>query len=318
MNYFLQSSRSSRTSFRRLVGVLGTLGFLFGTICANSRPTAAAEPVPKGVVRVASFGDVKIHTYVSPADGWLVNSQIIEGPTTLVIFDGQLLLPYAEEVANYADRLGKPVERIIVSHGHPDHWAGLQVISERFPSAHLMALPGVADGIKSRGEPVLAAMRKILGDRIASKVTVPSEPVTEGRQVIDGVTYDFRSFKDAESDLQLVAFLPKQRVLLAFDLVFSPRDHLFVVGPNFDHWIETIDALQTIGDYDTILGGHDGPINRTAFAATESYLRKAKEAYVSSRERDAYVAALKDAFPEREQSGWLEFSSRLLYSRPRP
>ena len=59
------------------------------------------------------------------------------------------------------------------------------------------------------------------GDKAATKVTVPKETITEGLQRIDGVTYDFKRFVDAESDLQLAALLPEQKVLMAFDLVFS-------------------------------------------------------------------------------------------------
>jgi len=33
---------------------------------------------------------------------------MIEGPTAVVIFDGQLLLPYAAKVASYVQTLGKP------------------------------------------------------------------------------------------------------------------------------------------------------------------------------------------------------------------
>jgi hypothetical protein len=44
--------------------------------------------------------------------------------------------------------------------------------------------------------------------------------MAEGLQRIDGVTYDFKRFVDAESDLQLAAQLPEQKVLMAFDLVF--------------------------------------------------------------------------------------------------
>jgi glyoxylase-like metal-dependent hydrolase (beta-lactamase superfamily II) len=83
----------------------------------------------KGTVVVSAYPNVRIHTYVSPPDGFLVNTHIVEGEASLVIFDGQLLNAYAAEVAAYASRLGKPVEQIIVSHGHPDHWAGLEVLA---------------------------------------------------------------------------------------------------------------------------------------------------------------------------------------------
>jgi glyoxylase-like metal-dependent hydrolase (beta-lactamase superfamily II) len=75
---------------------------------------------------------------------------MIEGPTAVVIFDGQLLLPYASEVASYVQTLGKPVDRIILSHAHTDHWSGLQVLTERFSDARVFALDGVADQVQGQ------------------------------------------------------------------------------------------------------------------------------------------------------------------------
>ena len=39
--------------------------------------------------------------------------------------------------------------------------------------------------------------------------------------IVGGVADDFMRVVDVESDLQLAALLPEQRVLMAFDLVFS-------------------------------------------------------------------------------------------------
>ena len=80
----------------------------------------------KGNVYVSTYGQTKVHSYLSPPDGLMVNTQIVEGRSSLVIFDGQLHLPYAEEVASYIKTIGKPVDRFILSHGHSDHWSGLR------------------------------------------------------------------------------------------------------------------------------------------------------------------------------------------------
>src|SRR6266851_1594625 len=107
----LSQTPLSRSRFLRLAA--GALLPLVGL-----RPSAAAAPNPElaqnsgapgtkheaapgrmGAILVSRFGPVKIHSYLSPADGFHVNTQMIEGPTAVVIFDGQLLLPYADEVA---------------------------------------------------------------------------------------------------------------------------------------------------------------------------------------------------------------------------
>jgi glyoxylase-like metal-dependent hydrolase (beta-lactamase superfamily II) len=277
----------------------------------------AAAPGRMGAILVSQFGPVKIHSYLSPADGLQVNTQMIEGPTAVVIFDGQFLLPYADEVASYVRTLGKPIDRIILSHAHTDHWAGLQVLTERFPDARVFALDGVADQVRARDSAGLDSLRRIYGDKIATKVTVPTETITEGRQRIDGITYDFKRFVDGESDLQLAALLPEQQVLMAFDLVFSPNEHAFTVVDHFDHWMIILESLKVLQGYDTITIGHDTPVRRSAIDSTITYVKRAKEIHAASADAKTYSASLKAAFPDRQQAGWVDFSARLLYAAPR-
>jgi glyoxylase-like metal-dependent hydrolase (beta-lactamase superfamily II) len=124
------------------------------------------EPVAlKGNVYVSTYGQTKVHSYLSPPDGLMVNTQIVEGRSSVVIFDGQLHLPYAEEVASYIKMIGKPVDRFILSHGHSDHWSGLQVLTERFPAAEVYAIAGVAELIRLRGSKTLERANRLYGDR---------------------------------------------------------------------------------------------------------------------------------------------------------
>jgi hypothetical protein len=277
----------------------------------------AAASGRMGTVLVNRFGPVKIHSYLSPLDGFHVNTQMIEGPTAVVIFDSQLLLPYADEVASYVQGLGKRVDRIILSHAHTDHWSGLQVLTERFPDVRVFALDGIADQLRAKGQGRLDSFRPIYGDRIATKVTIPTQTITEGLQGIDGITYDFKRFVDAEADLQLAALLPEQKVLMAFDLVFSPNEHAFTVVDHFAHWMIVLEQLKALQGYDTITIGHDTPVNRSAIDSTIVYVKRAKEIHAASADAKTYSESLKAAFPDRQQAGWVDFSARILYAARR-
>jgi hypothetical protein len=277
----------------------------------------AAASGQMGAILVSQFGPVKIHSYLSPLDGFQVNTQMIEGPKAVVIFDGQLLLPYAREVASYVQTLGKPVERIVLSHAHTDHWSGLQVLTERFPDVPVFALDGIADQLRARGQARLDSFRPIYGDRIATKVTVPTEIIAEGVQQIDGITYHFQRFVDAESDLQLAALLPEQKVLMAFDLVFSPNEHAFTVVDHFDHWMIVLERLKVLRGYDTITIGHDTPVHRSAIDSTITYIKRAKEIHAASADAKNYSEGLKAAFPDRQLASMVDFSANLLYAARR-
>jgi hypothetical protein len=277
----------------------------------------AAASGRMGAILVSQFGPVKIHSYLSPPDGFQVNTQMIEGPTAVVIFDGQLLLPYAREVASYVQTLGKPVERIVLSHAHTDHWSGLQVLTERFPDVPVFALNGIADQLRARGQARLDSFRPIYGDRIVTKVTVPTDIIAEGVQQIDGITYDFQRFVDAESDLQLAALLPEQKVLMAFDLVFSPNEHVFTVVDHFDHWMIVLERLRVLQGYDTITIGHDTPVHRSAIDSTITYIKRAREIHAASADAKTYSESPKAAFPDRQLASMVDFSANLLYAARR-
>ena len=241
---------------------------------------------------------------------------MIEGPNAVVIFDGQLLLPYADEVASYVQMLGKPIDRIILSHAHTDHWGGLQVLTERFPDALVFALDGIADQVRARGAARLDGLRRTYGDKVATKVTVPTETIGEGLQRIDGVTYDFKRFVDAESDLQFAALLPEQKVLMAFDLVFSPNQHIFTGANHFDHWMIVLESLKAFQGYDMIIIGHDTPVGRAAIDSTMTYVKRAKEIHAASADAKTYSESLKAAFPDRRQAAFVDLSASYLYATP--
>jgi glyoxylase-like metal-dependent hydrolase (beta-lactamase superfamily II) len=276
----------------------------------------AAAPDRMGAVLVNQFGPVKIHSYLSPAEGLHVNTQMVEGPNAVVIFDAQLLLPYANEVASYVQMLGKPIDRIILSHAHTDHWGGLQVLTERFPDARVFALDGIADQVRARGPARLDGLRRTYGDKVATKLTVPTETITEGPQRIDGVTYDFKRFVDGESDLQLAALLPDQKVLMAFDLVFSPNQHAFTGANHFDQWMIVLESLKALQGYDMIIIGHDTPVGRSAIDSTMAYVKRAKEIHAASADAKTFSENLKAAFPDLQEAGFVDLSASYLYAAP--
>ena len=323
----LPQAALSRSRFLRLAGgaLLPLVGWPLSAAAAanpqlaqNSSALAtknAAAPGRVGAILVSEFGPVKIHSYLSPADGLRVNTQMIEGPNVVVIFDGQLLLPYADEVASYVQTLGKPIDRIILSHAHTDHWGGLQVLTERFPDARVFALDGIADQIRARGPARLDGLHRTYGDKAATKVTVPTETIAEGLQRIDGVTYDFKRFVDAESDLQLAALLPEQKVLLAFDLVFSKNQHVFT-GESLRSLVDRSRVAQGASRLRQDIIGHDTPVDRSAIDSTMTYVKRAKEIHAASADAKTYSKNLKAAFPDLQQAGFVDLSASYFYAAP--
>jgi glyoxylase-like metal-dependent hydrolase (beta-lactamase superfamily II) len=274
-----------------------------------------------GTVQTLQFADLKIHIYTPPEDGFRVNSTIFELTDRLIVVDGQIFQRYAREVGDVIDGLGKPIDRFILTHNHPDHFSGFEHLTERFPGVQLAALPTVRDYLVRIGQQVLDVRRGIFGAEIATHVVVPDAVVVPGELVISGVRFLFQEFNDAESEHTLTITLPDHGVALVSDLVGGAGDHLFTVAPQFGGWTAVLEKIRLDTarfGLKTLIVGHGAPVGPEALPANIEYLKAAKNAYDASAKADDFVAAMSASLPERTPDAWLNWSSQMLYGHVAP
>src|SRR5277367_4831764 len=128
-----------------------------------------------GTVTVSEHGGMRVHTYAAPDDGWCVNTHVLELTTQLLVVDAQYTLPYAREVLAYAERLGKPISRLYITHYHPDHLLGAVVFQ-----APIYALAEVKAKIEAVGDRVASEEHETCGEIVASHA---ERPRSEERRV---------------------------------------------------------------------------------------------------------------------------------------
>lgn len=246
--------------------------------------TQLPDPIKIFVKRA---GNVRIHTFISAyTDNNIANAtHIIENKNTLVLIDSQFLATYATQFRAYADSLGKPIERLYLSHRHPDHWFGL---GTAFSDVPIYALQETQDFIAQNGEVSREDHVPILGSEAPSKIVVPQNVVAPGEETIDGLTYVFTKVVDTEIDYLLTIQLPQIGVYVAQDLIYSGT-HLYLTK-NFDHWISILQNM-LISDYDLFLPGHGLPADKNEIARNIEYLAAAKEASASALPTDANEAS---------------------------
>lgn len=244
---------------------------------------------------VKQAGPVRFHTFISSfADGNIANAtHIIEGAHSLVLVDGQFLVPYARQFRSYADSLRKPIERLYLSHRHPDHWFGL---GAAFTDTDIYALPETIDFLKEHGAESRDDHWK-MGELAPDGIAVPQGVASPGEESIDGVRYVFDRVTNTEIDSLLTIRLPDLGVHIVQDLVYSGT-HLYLTQ-DMGHWIEVLDDL-LLSDTDLFLPGHGLPAGKDEVARNAEYLSAARQAIANGLTGDAFKAFMLQRYPDRK------------------
>ena len=270
---------------------------------------ASTSVLPSGnTLVVQPAGELTVHSLVAPEEVFANATHIIETENSLVLIDTQFLLPNALDFRAYADSLGKPIDRVFITHEHPDHFLG----SEAFADLPVFALEEVSARIAEIGDAEVAEKQGDFGpEAIASTYVVP-EVVEPGTLEIDGVEFLLERVLDAEAPVQLVIRIPAAETIVAGDIVYSGV-HLIMAGPP-DTWTVALEGLVADSDqYPIVLPGHGMPTDPSAYAANEAWLATAMELIATVDNGDDFRQGLIDAFPERGMEAAIDFVIPALF-----
>ncbi|MBO0662111.1 MBL fold metallo-hydrolase [Jiella flava] len=253
----------------------------------------AALPDPITIVR--RVGDIRLHTFISAfTQGNIANAtHIVESENALVLVDGQFLAPYARQFRQYADRLGKPIDRIYLSHRHPDHWFGL---ASAFRDVPIYALQETIDFLTADGSTSLQD-HWTMGTLAPDDIIIPQHVANAGDVDIDGVRYVLHKVTNTEIDFLLTLALPDYLVYIAQDLIYS-GNHLYLTK-YMNNWIGVLqDILHS--DYEIFLPGHGFPTDKNGVADNIQYITVAMEAVGRGFSNEEFKKFMIGQFPEKK------------------
>lgn len=290
-------SHLSRRGFLKglsTAGLGGAGALLVPNIGGSTRRLQVQNSTRLGKVVVTQAGAVNFHTFLASNASFLVTSHVIETETRLVIIDTQFTQTFAREFRAYVDSLGKPIDRVILSHQHPDHLFG----ANNFTDAPFITTPGILAGVETTTNAgFIEFVKTIIGaDEVPAELHFPEAALELGEQTVDGVVMDISIVTNTESPEEIVVRLPEVRTLIVQDLLFN-NTHYYPAG-DFANWIATLTDLRALApDYDTVLVGHGMPTTIGEIDQAIEYLNLLVTTIEEAETADDAAAVLIERYP---------------------
>lgn len=201
-----------------------------------------------------------------------VNSYVVEGPDGIVIVDGQLTVSDARAVRALVDRIDRPVAGLLVTHGHPDHYAGAAVILDGLP-APMIATAEVAAVIERDDTMKDGIVGPMMGPEWPTERRFPDRTVTPGESFsLAGLTFETRSVGPAESH-EDVLFALDGHTVFSGDIAYNGM-HAYLLDGHHRQWLDALERLEReMGPDVRLYVGHGEPTDASVLTRQADYIR---------------------------------------------
>lgn len=197
---------------------------------------------------------------------WIANSStLIWGKRDAVLVDSFLTTEQTRTLADWVANSGKNLTTIYITHGHPDHFAGLGLLLERFPRAKAVATPDVVRGIQEYLSPAkLDTLRKSYPGQIPDHLVVAQ--ALEGNELdLEGQKLIVVDAGRTDTAHSTCLYVPSIGLLVAGDTVYNGI-YPFLGETDTQsrlEWVSTLDKLEGLKPR-VVVAGHKVPENTDA------------------------------------------------------
>jgi glyoxylase-like metal-dependent hydrolase (beta-lactamase superfamily II) len=140
-----------------------------------------------------------VHTYRAAEPGLCVNSYLVEGESSVVVIDTNLLASDIDALRARLKALKKPLAAIFVTHAHPDHYNGVRALV-RDAEVPVYAAGTVGRVIADIDDAKRAQWSPVYGKEWPAETYYPNSLLTDREQVkLDEFVFTVRELGPGES-----------------------------------------------------------------------------------------------------------------------
>lgn len=251
-----------------------------------------------------------------------VNSYIFSNSQSLVVMDVQRSTAEAKKLAQVIKSKKLPLSHILISHGHPDHYIGMNLLLKEFPSAIIVVanqeikkdIIGFSTWMESVGwldaEPLLKPKSKKNpnGFDYLNNINV----LTKNRLTMNGggELKLHTNYSPAEAEHVTTVFVDDLNALFTSDLGYN-KVHLWMgQGVTQKHVANWREQLNTIKSYYSRLNpkiypGHGKPADIKLFTAMVKYIDDFNHITSTAKSKSEAMNKMKELYPEYQEADFL-------------
>lgn len=241
-----------------------------------------------------------------------VSSTLISGEKDAILVDAQFSNREAQALVERIRASGKRLTTIFISHGDPDYYFGLDVLTRAYPEAKVLATPATVAYIEKTRAPKLAYWGPILKDSAPARTLVPE--ALQGNQLeLEGQRIDVVGHDPQHTSL----WIPSIKAVVG-GVLTSANIHLWVADAQSaearQNWLKSLDELEALQPT-TLIPGHylgEPAMNLADLRFTRDYLLVVQQELPKAKDSQALIAAMKARYPQLQDDSSLELSAKVL------
>jgi glyoxylase-like metal-dependent hydrolase (beta-lactamase superfamily II) len=264
-------------------------------------PAAAAFGVVAGPAAAQSAGvPLTLQTYNAGPGSFHVNAVLVAGKTDALLIDTGFTRADALRIAAMVLDSGKMLKIIYISQADPDFYFGIEVLTQHFPDATVVATEPTLKKIQA----TLATKLQVWGPRMGANApkAVPLPAKLDGNTLtLEGQTLEIRGLDDALPHRSYV-WIPSIKTVAGGVNVFAGL-HLWTADTQSAAeraaWEKKLAGIAALNPQ-TVIPGHALPGQKhdaSQIAYSQAYLQRFEQELGKAQNSGQLVEAMKGAYP---------------------
>jgi glyoxylase-like metal-dependent hydrolase (beta-lactamase superfamily II) len=244
-----------------------------------------------------------------------ISSTLISGRRDAVLVDTFITVEQNRKLVAWIVKSGKKLTTIYATHGHGDHFFGVNTIRERFPNARFVALRDVITIMRQQASS--AVLDSFWNPRFSGQIDANlaiAEQLAGTVIELEGEELVSVPLGHTDTDNTTCLHVPSIGLVAAGDAAYNDV-HVYLAESNADtrkEWISALDTIESLKPR-TVVAGHKRPVRADApsvVAETRQYIRDFDRIAADTRTAKDLYNEMLALYPDRVNPGALWSSAR--------